>query len=73
MPSNDVVSPVTGTVWKIERAAGDALQEGDVIMILESMKMEIPVEAAQAGTLGSLNVEEGDSVSEDQILAVVNS
>jgi len=72
MPSKEVISPVTGTVWKIERAAGDVLQEGDVIMILESMKMEIPVEAEQAGTLGSLNVDEGDSVSEDQILGVVN-
>lgn len=73
MPNNDVVSPVTGTVWKIERAAGDVLQEGDVIMILESMKMEIPVEATTAGTLGSIDVDEGDSVNEDQVLGVVNT
>jgi len=72
MTSNELGSPVTGTVWKIERAVGDALKEGDVIMILESMKMEIPIEATAAGTLEALNVEEGESVNEDQILCVVN-
>lgn len=66
-----VESPVVGTVWKIELAQGAAVAVGDVIMILESMKMEIPVEAEAAGTLGELLVAEGDQVQEDQPLAVI--
>lgn len=67
----DVASPVTGTVWKIEKQEGDSVLEGDVIMILESMKMEIPVESPKSGTLISLLVQESISIDEDQILCVV--
>lgn len=73
MSTVEIVSPVTGTVWKIERAVGDKVDEGDVIMILESMKMEIPVEAVSAGVITSFNVEAGASVDEDQTLCVVQS
>jgi len=73
MSSSEIGSPVTGTVWKVERAVGDALEEGDVIMILESMKMEIPVQADAPGTLEAVHVDEGESVSEDQILCVVRA
>ncbi|HLU78132.1 acetyl-CoA carboxylase biotin carboxyl carrier protein subunit [Yanghanlia caeni] len=69
----EIGSPVTGTVWKVERAVGDAVQEGDVIMILESMKMEIPVEATEDGVVAELTVAPGDSVEDDQILCVVES
>lgn len=69
----EIGSPVTGTVWKVERAVGDAVQEGDVIMILESMKMEITVEATEDGVVAELTVAPGDSVEDDQILCVVES
>ena len=73
MPQIEINSPVTGTVWKIERTVGDKVEEGDVIMILESMKMEIPVEATTEGTLQAINVKHQDSVNEDQLLCVVAS
>ena len=69
----EVNSPVTGTVWKIEIGAGGRVQEGDVIMILESMKMEIPVEAEAAGIVQSLAVEPGVAVDEGQTLCVIES
>ncbi|MCA3227786.1 MAG: biotin/lipoyl-binding carrier protein [Burkholderiales bacterium] len=62
---------VTGSVWKIVTSAGQALQPGDTVMILESMKMEIPVIAEDGGTLVELHVAEGQAVSEGQVLAVV--
>ena len=67
----EIKAPLTGTVWKIETNVGDALDEDDVIMILESMKMEIPIEAPVDGTLLEIRVKEGDSIQEDQILAVM--
>ena len=66
-----VEAQVTGTVWKVEKQEGEALAEGDVIIILESMKMEIPVEAPCAGRLVEICVEEGESVEEGAILAVI--
>lgn len=69
MPVIDIKAEVTGKVWKLEAAAGASLAAGDVVMILESMKMEIPVEAPKAGKLGTLTVAEGDSVKEGQVLA----
>lgn len=73
MEETRVVSPVTGTVWKIERPTGDRVEEGDVIMILESMKMEIPIEASCAGTIAICGIEVGASVDEDQLLCVIES
>jgi len=70
--SETVESPVVGTVWKIEAQVGSDLAVGDVIMILESMKMEIPVEAESDGKLASLAVAEGDSVSEGDLLATID-
>ncbi len=70
MPT-DVDAQITGNVWKIEKAVGDALEEEDVIMILESMKMEIPVEAPCAGTLAEIKVAEGDNIEEGAVLAVI--
>jgi acetyl-CoA carboxylase biotin carboxyl carrier protein len=55
---------ITGTVWKIEVAVGDTVEEGDAVVILESMKMEMPVEAEDEGTVSKVLVEEGQSVSE---------
>jgi acetyl-CoA carboxylase biotin carboxyl carrier protein len=59
-----VEAHITGTVWKIEVAVGDTVEEGDTVVILESMKMEMPVEAEDEGTVKSILVEEGQSVSE---------
>jgi len=66
-----VESQVTGSVWKIESAVGDVLEQEDVILIVESMKMEIPVEAPCDGRLAEIRVSEGDSVEEGDVLAVL--
>lgn len=60
---------VTGSVWKIVAAVGSRLEPGDTIMILESMKMEIPVLVEDAGTLDELAVTEGVPVTEGQVVA----
>jgi acetyl-CoA carboxylase biotin carboxyl carrier protein len=67
----DVEAHITGTVWKIEVAVGDTVQEGDTVLILESMKMEMPVEAEDEGTVKQILVEEGQSVSEGDTLVVL--
>jgi acetyl-CoA carboxylase biotin carboxyl carrier protein len=59
---------ITGTVWKIEVKRGDAVTEGQVCVILESMKMEMPVEAPAAGTVDQILVKEGQAVSEGDTL-----
>ena len=66
-----VASVVTGSVWKIEASVGQRLEPGDVIMILESMKMEIPVIAEDGGVLRELRVSETMAVTEGQIVAVI--
>lgn len=68
-----VGSPVTGTVWKVERAVGDHVKEGDAVMILESMKMEIPLEAPADGLLVELCVRPGEAVDEEQTLCVIET
>lgn len=60
---------VAGTVWKIVACTGAALAAGEAILIMESMKMEIPVEAPRAGTLIELLVAEGDVLKEDDVIA----
>ena len=64
----NVDAHITGTVWKIEVAEGDRVNEGDTVVILESMKMEMPVEAEASGTVDALLCEEGQSVDEGQPL-----
>ena len=59
-----VEAHITGTVWKIEVAVGDNIEEGDTVVILESMKMEMPVESEEDGTVSAILVEEGQAVSE---------
>jgi biotin carboxyl carrier protein len=71
--TTEITSDVIGTVWKIEKTVGDSVAEGETIMILESMKMEIPVEAPVTGTLAALNVAAEQSVEEDQILCLIES
>ena len=66
-----VQAHITGTVWKIEVELGDTVQEGDTVVILESMKMEMPVEAEDPGTVKEILCEEGQSVSEGDALVVL--
>ena len=69
----DVIAEVTGKVWKIEAAVGQELEEDDDVVILASMKMEIPVGAPEDGTLKEILVGEGDSVSEGQVIARIET
>ena len=69
MTQQIIASEVTGSVWKIEVEQGFRVAVGDVLMIIESMKMEVPVEATVAGVVSSLDVGEGDAVVEGQRVA----
>jgi acetyl-CoA carboxylase biotin carboxyl carrier protein len=69
--AKDVLAPVTGKVWKIEKKPGDSVSPGDSVLILESMKMEVPVEAPSAGRVISIKVAEGEPVEEGAVLAVI--
>jgi acetyl-CoA carboxylase biotin carboxyl carrier protein len=67
----NVEAHITGTVWKIECQVGQSVDEGDTLVILESMKMEMPVEAEDGGTVKEIRCEEGQSVSEGETLVVL--
>lgn len=70
--SSHVNAHITGTVWKIEVRPGDSVSEGQVCVILESMKMELPVEAPKAGTVSVVHVVEGQAVSEGDALLTLS-
>jgi acetyl-CoA carboxylase biotin carboxyl carrier protein len=67
----NVEAHITGTVWKVECEVGQEVAEGDTLVILESMKMEMPVEAEDGGTVASIECKEGQSVSEGDTLVVL--
>ncbi|MFC4023034.1 acetyl-CoA carboxylase biotin carboxyl carrier protein subunit [Oceanobacillus longus] len=67
----EVKASMAGSVWKIVLNIGDSVEEGQDIVILESMKMEIPIAAEAAGTVKELKVAEGDFVNEGDIIAIV--
>jgi acetyl-CoA carboxylase biotin carboxyl carrier protein len=67
----EVEAHITGTVWKIEVAVGDEVSEGDTVVILESMKMEMPVESEDEGIVKAILCEEGQAVSEGDALVVL--
>ena len=71
MAREEIQSEVTGTVWKIETKVGDDISEGDTLMILESMKMEIPVISTESGKLVEISVKEEEPVAEGQTVAVI--
>jgi biotin carboxyl carrier protein len=73
MPETKVPSELNGTVWKIEVAVGDRVSEGDTLILLESMKMEIPVSAPCDGGVSSILVKEEQAVVEGETLAMVSS
>ncbi len=71
MPTQ-IEAQITGNVWKIEKTVGDVVSEGETLIILESMKMEIPVEAPCGGRISEIRVTEGESVEEGHVLAVLD-
>ena len=71
MSITNLEAQVTGRIWKVEQSTGQKVTEGDVVIIIESMKMEIPHESPSSGTLTVL-VAEGDMVKEGQVLATVS-
>jgi acetyl-CoA carboxylase biotin carboxyl carrier protein len=70
MPTS-VNAHITGTVWKVEVAVGDEVSEGQVCVILESMKMELPVESPRAGKVEKIHVSQGQSVAEGDVLVTL--
>jgi acetyl-CoA carboxylase biotin carboxyl carrier protein len=70
--SVDVCAHITGTVWKIQVKEGDEVAEEQSVAILESMKMEMPVEAPQAGRVTKITVSEGQAVEEGDVLMTLD-
>lgn len=70
--SVDVTASVPGKICKIEAPAGTAVKSGDTVIVLEAMKMEIPVVAPQDGTIASVNVSVGDAVESGDVLATMD-
>ena len=68
----DVAAHITGTVWKIEVKVGQKVSAGDTLVILESMKMEMPVEATEDGTVAEIRCKESQSVNEGDVLVVLS-
>ena len=68
----EVRAEMVANVWKVVASAGDTVADGDTLVILESMKMEIPVLAEAAGTVARLEVAEGDVVQEGDLIAVID-
>ena len=67
----EVAAEMVANVWKVVVQSGDTVDEGDPLVILESMKMEIPVESPVAGTVTEVRVQEGGVVQEGDVIAVV--
>jgi acetyl-CoA carboxylase biotin carboxyl carrier protein len=66
-----VEAQIAGNVWKIEKSVGDRVEEEEVILVIESMKMEIPVEAPRPGLILEIRVAEGDPIEEGAVLIVL--
>ena len=73
MARQEIESEVTGNGWKIEVSVGDQVDVEETLMILESMKMEIPVESPAAGKVAEILVEKEDQVEEGQVVAILES
>ncbi|KAA0965199.1 biotin/lipoyl-binding carrier protein [Sporosarcina sp. ANT_H38] len=67
----EIQSPMSGSIWKVEVREGDTVAAGDIVMILESMKMEIPIEVTDAGMVKEIKVAEGDFVQEGDSVVVI--
>lgn len=73
MAEIEVCSEITGNVWKIVKQVGDSVEEDEPIVILESMKMEIPVSAPEDGTIKEIRITEGEVVQEGAVVAVLET
>lgn len=73
MASIDIKSEITGTVWQVKARPGDKVESGDTLIVIESMKMEIPVITEDAGTVKEIRVKEKDPVAEGQVVAVIEA
>ena len=69
----ELESPVTGVIWKVTAPSGTSVVAGDPVVIVESMKMEIPIEATEVGVVAEVLVSEGDQVSEDDPVALLET
>jgi acetyl-CoA carboxylase biotin carboxyl carrier protein len=70
-PLPDVLAHITGTVWKVECEVGQEIEEGDTVVTLESMKMEMPVDAEDDGRVSEIRCTEGQAVKEGDVLVVL--
>lgn len=73
MASVDVKTEITGNVWKVETKVGAKVEEGDILVILESMKMEIPIVAPESGEVTAVHVEEGGVITEGETAVVIDA
>jgi acetyl-CoA carboxylase biotin carboxyl carrier protein len=69
MASFNITSEIAGQVWKIQAAVGQRVAQGETMMIIEAMKMEIPIDATRAGVIMEIAVLEGETIKEGQIVA----
>jgi len=70
--ASEIKSEITGKIWKVEAAVGQAVDVDEQIVVIESMKMEIPVLATSKGVIAEIRVAEGDDVLEGQVIAVID-
>jgi acetyl-CoA carboxylase biotin carboxyl carrier protein len=68
----EIRAELAANVWKIEVAEGDTVSDGDTLVILESMKMELPVEATAGGTVSTVAVSEGQAVQEGDLIVIID-
>ena len=71
--SIEVEAQITGNVWKVETQIGARVEEEDILLIIESMKMEIPVEAPTSGTVTEIRVQEGQAIEEGEVVVVIEA
>jgi acetyl-CoA carboxylase biotin carboxyl carrier protein len=70
--TTEVAAHITGTVWQVRVNVGDAVEEGQVLVVLESMKMEMPVESPSAGRVAAILVQSGQAVEEGEVLLTLD-
>lgn len=73
MAALEIKSEVAGTVWKLEKGVGDLVNREDVILVVESMKMEIPITAPASGVVLKVKVTEGEQIHEGQVVATIEA
>lgn len=71
MAKIEIKSEITGTVWQVKMQVGDTVAEGDTLIVIESMKMEIPVISEDAGVVKEILVKEKDPVAEGEVVAIL--